>query len=256
MARPPNRMVSSKAMITKGGKDTGALPPVTSSHLSDVQMVRKKPVAVPVKRADQGEQPHRAQRPNLLDLLFDLLHRHRRVYGQLGEALGPELPDGVEGGVHVGEDAQHTGVDGGHASGWPPCACLRGWASVSFTSTMDSDGITRMKPRKRRKNHAKEPAMMVESVMVGIVRTPGVRIEVVAEAGHDDVEALEPHPDQHEDRDHVERHHVVRAGAPREEHEGRRGSCRSTCPSTPTRTAWSPWRTRSPARSGRRCTTR
>ena len=29
--------------------DTGALPPVTSSHLSDVQIVRKKPVAVPVR---------------------------------------------------------------------------------------------------------------------------------------------------------------------------------------------------------------
>ena len=41
-------MVSSKAMMTKGGKDTGALPPVTSSHLSDDQMVRKNPVAVPV----------------------------------------------------------------------------------------------------------------------------------------------------------------------------------------------------------------
>src|SRR5215467_10796713 len=48
VARPPKRMVSSKAMMTKGGKDTGALPPVTSSHLSDDQMVRKKPVAVPV----------------------------------------------------------------------------------------------------------------------------------------------------------------------------------------------------------------
>src|SRR6266849_3247145 len=42
-------MVSSKAMMTNGGKDTGALPPVTSSHWSEVQMVRKKPVAVPVR---------------------------------------------------------------------------------------------------------------------------------------------------------------------------------------------------------------
>jgi hypothetical protein len=32
---------------------------------------------------------------------------------------------------------------------------------------MDSDGNTRMKPRKRRKNQAKDPAMMVESVTVG-----------------------------------------------------------------------------------------
>ena len=40
-------MVSSKAMMMKGGMDTAALPPVTSSHLSDVQMVRKKAVAVP-----------------------------------------------------------------------------------------------------------------------------------------------------------------------------------------------------------------
>src|SRR5712692_11738183 len=42
-------MVSSKAMMTNGGKDTGALPPVISSHWSEVQIVRKKPVAVPVR---------------------------------------------------------------------------------------------------------------------------------------------------------------------------------------------------------------
>src|SRR5205823_962569 len=37
---------------------------------------------------------------------------------------------------------------------------------------------------------------------------PGIRVEVVGEAGHDDVEALEPHADQHEERDHVERRRV------------------------------------------------
>jgi hypothetical protein len=40
-------MVSSNAMMMNGGMDTGALPPVTSSHLSDVQIVRKNAVAVP-----------------------------------------------------------------------------------------------------------------------------------------------------------------------------------------------------------------
>ena len=58
------------------------------------------------------------------------------------------------------------------------------------------------------KNQANEP---IDDRGVGdrrVVRPPGVRVEVVAEAGHDDVEALEPHADQHEDRHHVERHHV------------------------------------------------
>src|SRR5258705_6518306 len=36
-----------------------------------------------------------------------------------------------------------------------------------------------------------------------IVRAPGVRVEVVPEAGDDDVEALEPHADEHEDGDDV-----------------------------------------------------
>jgi hypothetical protein len=36
-----------------------------------------------------------------------------------------------------------------------------------LTSTIDSDGITRMKPRKSRKNQAKEPMTIAESVIVG-----------------------------------------------------------------------------------------
>ena len=42
-------MVSSKAMMTKGGYDTGSFAPVTRLHLSEDQMVRKKPVLVPVR---------------------------------------------------------------------------------------------------------------------------------------------------------------------------------------------------------------
>ena len=49
LARPPKRIVSSNAMMTKGGMETTALPPVRSSHLSDDQMVRKNPVAVPAR---------------------------------------------------------------------------------------------------------------------------------------------------------------------------------------------------------------
>ena len=52
---PPNRMVSSNAMMMNGGIETGAFPPVISSHLSDVQMVRKKAVAVPRSAAHHGE---------------------------------------------------------------------------------------------------------------------------------------------------------------------------------------------------------
>ena len=48
----------------------------------------------------------------------------------------------------------------------------------------------------------------------------GVRVEPVREARHDDVEALEPHPDQHEDRHHVEGRQVRARPLP-EEHQGR-----------------------------------
>lgn len=49
VARPPKRMVSSKAMTTKGGIDATGLPPVTRFHCIAVQIVRRKPEAVPVR---------------------------------------------------------------------------------------------------------------------------------------------------------------------------------------------------------------
>ena len=49
VASPPNRMVSSNAMITKGAYDTGCLPPVTSDQTREDQMLRRNPVAVPVR---------------------------------------------------------------------------------------------------------------------------------------------------------------------------------------------------------------
>ena len=39
--------------------------------------------------------------------------------------------------------------------------------SVSFTSTIESDGMTRMKPRKSRKKNAKLPMTIIESVAEG-----------------------------------------------------------------------------------------
>src|SRR5262245_56192972 len=47
--KPPSRIVNSNAMMMNGGKETGALPPVSNDQMSDDQMVRKNPVAVPVK---------------------------------------------------------------------------------------------------------------------------------------------------------------------------------------------------------------
>src|SRR4030095_9858293 len=52
-----------------------------------------------------------------------------------------------------------------------------------------------------------------------VVRTPRVGVEVEAQPGHDDVEALEPHPDENEDRDEVEPGRVE-ADLLREEDEG------------------------------------
>src|SRR5436190_5262780 len=40
------------------------------------------------------------------------------------------------------------------------------------------------------------------------VDAPRVRIEVVGQPRYDDVEALEPHPDEHQDGDHVQDHRV------------------------------------------------
>ena len=51
-----------------------------------------------------------------------------------------------------------------------------------------------------------------------VIRPPRVRVEVVPEAGDDDVEALEPHPDEDEDRHHVQ-DGGVEPGPPREEDE-------------------------------------
>ena len=49
VARPPKRMVSSKAMMMKGGKGHGRLAARDQLPLAcDDQMVRKNPVAVPV----------------------------------------------------------------------------------------------------------------------------------------------------------------------------------------------------------------
>ena len=42
-----------------------------------------------------------------------------------------------------------------------------GGGSVSLTSTTESDGITRMNPRNRRKNQAKLPMTIIVSVGLG-----------------------------------------------------------------------------------------
>ena len=67
------------------------------------------------------------------------------------------------------------------------------------------------------KNQAKLPMMIVAVGDRRVVGAPRVRVEVVAEAGDDDVEALEPHADQHEDRHHVERRHVRARALPEED---------------------------------------
>src|SRR5213075_1832930 len=47
VARPPNRIVSSNAITTKGGIETTGLPPVVSPHCIADQIVSRNPDAVP-----------------------------------------------------------------------------------------------------------------------------------------------------------------------------------------------------------------
>src|SRR5205814_8195994 len=49
VARPPNRIVSSNAITTKGGIETTGLPPVVSPHCIADQIVSRNPDAVPVR---------------------------------------------------------------------------------------------------------------------------------------------------------------------------------------------------------------
>src|SRR5205823_13989007 len=48
VAIPPNRIVSSNAMTTKGGMEATGLPPVVRPHCSEDQTVSMKPDAMPV----------------------------------------------------------------------------------------------------------------------------------------------------------------------------------------------------------------
>src|SRR5215813_913623 len=215
VARPPKRMVSSKAMITKGGKDTGALPPVTSSHLSDDQMVRKKPVAVPV-RAPIKVKSRTALTGRTLSISSSISSTGTGVYTV--KSTKPR--------------ARKRRMASRVVSTWAntPSTLAVAILMMPFVGVLQGmgegllhlhDGQRRHDPDEAQEEQEEPGEGAHDDGGVGhrwIIRAPGVGIEIEAQPRHDDVEALQPHADEDEDRDD-EQPHRVEPDAPPEEHQ-------------------------------------
>jgi hypothetical protein len=87
---------------------------------------------------------------------------------------GAQLPPGAQiPGVRRGREALEEALERGARPGRPAhhaarsVAIVVGTGSVSFTSAMETDGISRMKPRKSRKKKPKLPMVSVVSTMAG-----------------------------------------------------------------------------------------
>src|SRR5215510_14041897 len=215
VARPPKRMVSSKAMMMKGGKDTGALPPVTSSHLSDDQMVRKKPVAVPV-RAPIKVKSRTALTGRTLSISSSISSTGTGVYTV--KSTKPR--------------ARKRRMASRVVSTWANTPSTLAVAilmtpRVGVLQRMGEgllhlhDGQRRQHPDAAQEEEEEPGEGARDDGGVGhrrIVRAPGVRIEIKAQPRHDDVEPLQPHADEDEDGDD-EQPHRVEPDAPPEEHQ-------------------------------------
>src|SRR5262249_36442555 len=217
VASPPKRMVSSKAMITKGGKDTGALPPVTSSHLSDDQMVRKKPVAVPVRAPIKGKS-RTALRGRTLSVSSSIPSPGTGVYTVKSTKPRPRS----------GRMASRV------VSTWAntPSTLAVAILMMPFVDVLQGmgEGLLHLHDGQRRQ-HADEAQEEEEEPGerarddggVGhrrIVRAPGVGIEVMGRPRANDVEGLQHHADEDEYGDD-EQSHRVEADAPPEDPHGR-----------------------------------
>src|SRR5262250_1699321 len=201
VARPPKRMVSSKAMMTKGGKDTGALPPVTSSHLSDDQMVRKKPVAVPVS-APIKVKSRTALSGLTLSISSSISSTGTGVYTV--KSTKPR--------------ARSRRMASRVVSTWAntPSTLAVAILMMPFVGVLQRMGKDLLHLHDGQRRHDPDEAQEEEEEPgegarddggVGhrrIVRAPGVGIEVEGQPGDDDVEALEPHADENEDGDDEE----------------------------------------------------
>src|SRR6266545_809796 len=186
-ASPPSRIVSSKAMMMKGGNETGSLPPVTRLHWTEDQMVRKKPRLVPVRAPVSV---------NRRTLLRGRTRSTSRSISSIGTGV-------------------YTVV-----STWANTPSTLAMLVASPVGVLERvrqhllhlhDGQRRHHPDEAQEQQEEPRERSRDDGRIRhrrVVRAPGVRVEVEAQAEDDDVEALEPHADQHEDRDHVQRRHV------------------------------------------------
>src|SRR6266508_3452134 len=168
-ASPPSRIVSSKAMMMKGGNETGSLPPVTRLHWTEDQMVRKKPRLVPVRA------PVSVNRRTLL-------RGRTRSTSRSISSIGT--------GVYTVRSEKPFSRSFRIAS-----RVVSTWANTPSTLAM----------------LVASPVGVLERVRQHLLHLhDGQRRHHTDEAQEedDDVEALEPHADQHEDRVHVQRRHV------------------------------------------------
>src|SRR5438876_202432 len=124
--------------------------------------------------ADQREHPHRAH--GLVEGVFDLVTRNRRVDGEVRVAGSPEPADRVDRGIEVAEHGKSAGCgrrmkDGRqrihelHATRSFPRV---GAGRTSFTSEIDTAGKIFTNRRNHMKNQPKLPAMMPQSAHVGL----------------------------------------------------------------------------------------
>jgi len=115
--------------------------------------------AMPVSPPSSVEEDAPAHRPVPLEHLFDLVDRNRRVDREvvIARARSSSSARTVVSTCANAEDSL--------SGQW--AFSRMGAGIVSLTSTMESDGITLMNPRNRRKKKAKLPMTIIVSVGLG-----------------------------------------------------------------------------------------
>src|SRR2546425_541032 len=136
--------------------------------------------SAPACRSSASTWPARSGAHGLLENVFQLVSRDRRVHGEVVVAARAQPPDGVDRGVELTEHAEHPrggrrvedGAQRGERVGQPHACTARdarwGGGRTSLTSEIDTEGKFFTNNRNHMKNHPKLPAMMPQSAHVAL----------------------------------------------------------------------------------------
>src|SRR5213594_3871078 len=148
----------------------------------DDRPIGRHPERQPRADGTTGDAAHQREHPDrahpLAQCVLDLVARDWRIHSEIGMPRPAQLLDRRDRGIEVREDPEYAGrrrrpkqIVEGLGERHHTCAfdaLLRGGASTSFTSEIDTAGKFFTKSRNHMKNQPKLPAMMPQSAHVGL----------------------------------------------------------------------------------------